>query len=157
MPVRDEADERLEPGRGRQPRVSVEREVGLSRSIDGAYAWRSLLATGAIIPNGSDFPVEQVNPLISFHAAIARQDAADWPVGGWFPEQRMTREEALRSMTLWPAMAAFQERELGSLTPGKWADFVILDQDIMRVPAELLLGTQVVATYVGGKAVYERR
>lgn len=123
----------------------------------GAYAWRSLLATGAIIPNGSDFPVEQVNPLISFHAAVARQDGADWPVGGWFPEQRMTREEALRSMTLWPAMAAFQEKELGSLTPGKFADFVILDQDIMRVPAELLLRTQVVATYVGGKAVYERR
>jgi predicted amidohydrolase YtcJ len=123
----------------------------------GAYAWRSLLATGAIIPNGSDFPVEQVNPLISFHAAVARQDATNWPVGGWFPEQRMTREEALRSMTLWPAMAAFQERELGTLTPGKWADFVMLDQDIMRVPAEMILDTQVLATYVGGKAVYERR
>ena len=123
----------------------------------GAYAWRSLLNNGSIIPNGSDFPVEQVNPLISFHSAIARQDAADWPVAGWFPEQRMTREEALRSMTLWPAMAAFQERELGSLTPGKRADFVMLDQDIMRVPVELVLGTRVVATYVGGKAVYERR
>jgi hypothetical protein len=130
--------------------------LGSTRLL-GAYAWRSLLATGAIIPNGSDFPVEQVNPLISFHAAVARQDAAHWPVGGWFPEQRMTREEALRSMTLWPAMAAFQERELGSLTPGKWADFVILDQDIMRVPAELILDTRVIATYVGGKAVHERK
>jgi predicted amidohydrolase YtcJ len=123
----------------------------------GAYAWRALLNTGVVIPNGSDFPVEQVNPLISFHSAVSRQDAHDWPPGGWYPEQRMTREEALRAMTIWPAYAAFEERVLGSLTPGKYADFVLLDQDIMRVPAELILKTQVVATYVGGKPVYERK
>ncbi|MGQ0643242.1 MAG: amidohydrolase [Gemmatimonadaceae bacterium] len=122
----------------------------------GAYAWRSLLNTGVIIPNGSDFPVEHVNPLISFHAAVARQDANDWPAGGWLPEQRMTREEALKSMTLWPAYAAFMEKEVGSLEPGKLADFVILDQDIMRVPNELILRTRVIATYLGGKPVYER-
>lgn len=123
----------------------------------GAYAWRSLLNTGVIIPNGSDFPVEFVNPLISFHAAIARQDANDFPVGGWFPDQRMTREEALKSMTLWPAYSAFQEKELGSLSVGKRADFVLLDQDIMRVAPELVLKTQVVSTWVDGKLVYERR
>jgi predicted amidohydrolase YtcJ len=123
----------------------------------GAYAWRALLNTGTIIPNGSDAPVEQVNPLISFHAALARQDAQNWPSGGWYPEQRMTRDEALRSMTIWPAYAAFQERVLGSLTPGKYADFVVLDQDIMQVPAELILKTSVVATYVGGRPVYEHR
>jgi predicted amidohydrolase YtcJ len=123
----------------------------------GAYAWRSLLNTGVIIPNGSDFPVEYVNPLISFHAAIARQDANDFPVGGWYPDQRMTREEALRSMTLWPAYSAFQENELGSLSVGKHADFVVLDQDIMRVAPELVLKTEVLSTWVGGKAVYERR
>jgi hypothetical protein len=78
--------------------------------------------------------VELVNPLISFNASVARQDARNWPAGGWFPEQRMTRDEALKSMTLWPAYAAFQEHELGSLAPGKYADFVVLDQDIMRVP-----------------------
>ncbi|MGH7710802.1 MAG: amidohydrolase [Gemmatimonadaceae bacterium] len=122
----------------------------------GAYAWRSLLNTGVIIPNGSDFPVESVNPLISFHAAVARQDANDWPAGGWLPEQRMTREEALRSMTVWPAYAAFMEKEVGSLEPGKLADFVLLDQDIMRVPNELILRTRVIATYLAGKAVYER-
>lgn len=122
----------------------------------GAYAWRSLLNAGVIIPNGSDFPVERVNPLISFHAAVARQDANDWPEGGWFPEQRMTRDEALKSMTLWPAHAAFMEKEVGSLEPGKLADFVILDQDIMRVPNELILRTRVVATYLGGRPVYER-
>ncbi len=122
----------------------------------GAYAWRSLLNTGVIIPNGSDFPVEYVNPLISFHAAIARQDANDYPVGGWYPDQRMTREEALKSMTLWPAVSAFQEQELGSLSAGKHADFVVLDQDIMRVAPELVLKTEVLSTWVGGKAVYER-
>jgi predicted amidohydrolase YtcJ len=122
----------------------------------GAYAWRSLLNSGVIIPNGSDFPVELVNPLISFHASVARQDANDWPEGGWHPEQRMTRDEALKSMTLWPAYAAFMEKDVGSLEPGKLADFVILDQDIMRVPNELILRTRVVATYLAGRAVYER-
>lgn len=131
----------------------IGKRLGPTRVL-GAYAWRSLINSGVVIPNGSDFPVEEVNPLISFHASIARQDANDWPAGGWFPEQRMTREEALRSMTLWPAYAAFQEKDMGSLTPGKFADFVILDQDIMRVPAELVLKTKVISTYVGGKEVY---
>jgi len=130
--------------------------LGSTRLL-GAYAWRSLLDNGSVIPNGSDFPVEEVNPLISFHAAFSRQDARNWPPSGWHPEQRMTREEALRSITLWPAYAAFQEQVMGSLTPGKLADFVVLDQDIVRVAPELVLKTQVLATYVGGKAVYERR
>jgi len=130
--------------------------LGSTRLL-GAYAWRSLLNNGSIIPNGSDFPVEQVNPLISFHAAFSRQDARDWPPNGWYPEQKMTRDEALRSITLWPAYAAFQENVMGSLTPGKLADFVVLDQDIMRVAPEQVLRTQVLATYVGGKAVYERK
>ena len=123
----------------------------------GAYAWRSLLDTGMPVPNGSDFPVEAVNPLLSFHAAFTRQDASNFPVGGWFPAQRMTREEALESMTIWPAYAAFQEDVLGSLTPGKYADFVVLDQDIMRVAPESVLATKVLATYVGGKAVYRAK
>jgi hypothetical protein len=130
--------------------------LGVHR-LPGAYAWRALLNTGVVIPNGSDFPVEYVNPLISFHAAISRQDANDWPPGGWYPEEAMTREEALKSMTIWPAYAAFQEAELGSLTPGKWADFVVLDQDIMRVPASLVLKTRVLSTWVGGKMVYEAK
>lgn len=125
--------------------------------LRGAYAWRSLLDAGVVIPNGSDAPVEHINPLISFKAAVSRQDAQGWPAGGWYPEQRMTREEALRSMTLWPAYAAFQEQDLGSLTPGKRADFVVLDQDILRVPDALLPRTQVLSTWVGGVRVYERR
>jgi predicted amidohydrolase YtcJ len=122
----------------------------------GAYAWRALLETGVIIPNGSDFPVEQVNPLISFHASVSRQDEHNWPTGGWFAEQRMTRDEALKSMTLWPAIAAFQETEHGSLAPGKLADFVVLDQDIMSVAPERILATRVIATYLAGRPVYER-
>ncbi len=130
--------------------------LGPSRVI-GAYAWRSLLNTGVIVPNGSDFPVERVNPLYSFHSAITRQDEHDYPAGGWHPEQVMTRQEALESMTIWPAEAAFQESVMGSLTPGKYADFVVLDQDIMRVAPEQVLATRVLATYIGGRAVYEAK
>lgn len=125
--------------------------------LRGAYAWHSLIESGVIIPNGSDFPVEHVNPLISFKASVSRQDARGWPAGGWYPEQRMARDEALKSMSLWAAYAAFQEKELGSLAAGKWADFVVLDQDIMRVPEAVLLDTRVLSTWVGGRAVYERK
>lgn len=121
----------------------------------GAYAWRSLLSTGVPIPNGSDFPVEEVNPLLSFHAAVSRQDANDWPPGGWQPQERMTREEALKAMTLWPAYASFQEAVAGSISAGKYADFVVLDRDLMTVDVRDVLGTRVVATYIGGKPVYE--
>jgi predicted amidohydrolase YtcJ len=130
--------------------------LGPGREL-GAYAWRSLLNTGVIIPNGSDFPVEGVNPLRSFHAAISRQDERGWPPGGWHPEQRMTREEALKSMTIWPAFASFMEKDAGSLAAGKYADFVILDRDIMTVAPDEILGTSVVSTWVAGKAVYTRR
>ena len=129
--------------------------LGAGRLL-GAYAWRSLLETGIVIPNGSDFPVEAVNPLLSFHSAVARQDAENWPAGGWLAEQKMTRDEALKSMTIWPAFSAFQESTMGSLTAGKLADFVVLDRDIMTVADRDILGTSVIATYIGGKAVYER-
>jgi hypothetical protein len=128
--------------------------IGPTREL-GAYAWRSLLDSGVIIPNGSDLPVELSNPLISFHAAISRQDANDWPAGGWHPEQRMTRDEALKSMTIWPAFAAFMEHEVGSLSVGKRADFVVLDQDLMRVAPEQVLRTRVRSTWLGGEPVYQ--
>jgi predicted amidohydrolase YtcJ len=124
--------------------------------LGGAYAWRSLLNTGVVIPNGSDFPVEAVNPLISFHSFFTRQDADNFPPGGWMPEQRTTRQEALLSITLWPAYAAFMENESGSLTIGKYADFVVLDRDIMTVAPEEVLGTRVLITVLAGKAVYRR-
>jgi predicted amidohydrolase YtcJ len=133
----------------------VPRRVGYERSL-GAYAWRSLLNTGVIIPNGSDFPVERVNPLYSFHASVGRTDDNDWPPGGWLPAEKMSRDEALKSLTIWPAVAAFQEQLMGSISAGKYADFVILDQDIMRIPEDQILKTNVIATYLGGKAVYQR-
>jgi len=134
----------------------AETRVGPQR-IRGAYAWRSLLNTGVVIPSGTDFPVEEVNPLLTFHAAVTRQDPTNWPVGGWYPEQKMTRQEALQSMTIWPAYAGFQESMLGSLTPGKYADFVVLDRDIMRIPDTEILATRVVSTWIGGKRVYEAK
>jgi predicted amidohydrolase YtcJ len=134
----------------------AEVRVGSDR-IKGAYAWRSLLNTGVVIPNGSDFPVEEVNPLISFHSAVSRQDATNWPEGGWYPAQVMTRDEALKAMTIWPAYAGFQEKIMGSISPGKYADFVILDRDIMTVPMTDILKTGVISTWMGGRAVYERR
>jgi predicted amidohydrolase YtcJ len=124
--------------------------------VRGAYAWHSLRETGVIIPNGSDAPVESINPLVSFHAFVTRQDADNQPAGGWFPAQRLTREEALLGMTLWPAYASFMENEVGSLAVGKYADFVILDQDIMTVPVEKILATKVVKTVLGGKTVFEQ-
>ena len=134
----------------------AEARLGPDR-IRGAYAWRSLLNTGVVIPNGTDFPVQEVNPVLTFHAAVTRQDPANSPVGGWYPNQKMTREEALQSMTIWPAYAGFQESVLGSLTPGKYADFVVLDRDIMRVPDTEILSTRVISTWIGGKRVYEAK
>ncbi|WP_456425991.1 amidohydrolase [Rhodocaloribacter sp.] len=122
--------------------------------VRGAYAWRTFLDQGAALAFGSDFPVERVNPLLGFYAAVTRQDAEGWPEGGWYPEQRLTREETLRAFTRDAAYAAFQEASLGSLEPGKLADFVILSRDIMTVPAPEILETEVVATYLGGKKVY---
>ena len=95
-----------------------------------------------------------MNPLISFGAFVTRQDANGLPDGGWFPEQRLDREEALKSITIWPAYAAFMENDVGSISPGKLADFVVLDRDIMTVPAYDILGTQVRRTVVGGRTVY---
>jgi predicted amidohydrolase YtcJ len=129
--------------------------IGPTRVL-GSYAWRSLLNSGVIIANGSDLPVERTNPLISFMASVSRQDARGWPAGGWHPEQRMTREEALKSMTIWAAYSGFMEKDVGSLAPGKLADFVVLDQDIMRVPPELILNTNVIATYLSGRAVFQK-
>ncbi|KAI9059098.1 hypothetical protein FKP32DRAFT_1614248 [Trametes sanguinea] len=125
--------------------------------VKGLYAFRSIIDHGARITLGSDFPVEDMNPLAGFYAAITRvspDGTSPHGPGGWFPEQRMTREEALKGMTLDPAYASFTEDILGSITPGKLADFVVLSQDIMTVPANNVLSTRVIATVMDGKPVY---
>lgn len=132
----------------------AEDRLGKGR-IQGAYAWRTLLDSGVRLALGSDFPVERVDPLLGFHAAVTRQDGSHWPEGGWYPDQVLGRDEALRGFTLDAAWAAFQERSLGSLSPGKWADFVVLSADLMSVPSPDLLETRVVSTWLAGMAVYQ--
>jgi predicted amidohydrolase YtcJ len=131
----------------------AEARIGPER-VKGAYAWRRFLALGVPIASGSDFPVEDPNPLWGFYAAITRQDHHGQPPGGWFPEQRMTRQEALESWTIRGAYAAFEEKDKGSLTPGKVADFVILSRDIMSVPPAEILKTRVLMTVVAGRIVH---
>jgi predicted amidohydrolase YtcJ len=134
----------------------AEQRVGPQRIL-GAYAWRRFLDAGVRIANGSDFPVESADPLWGFHASVTRQDHAGSPSGGWMPAQKLTREQALLSWTLWGAYAAFEEKDKGSLEPGKLADFVMLSRDIMKVPASEILQTRVQMTVLGGKVVHEAR
>ena len=130
--------------------------LGEARVAEGAYVWRKLIASGAALAHGSDFPVERPDPLLGFYAAITRQDPDGQPPGGWAPDQRLTRTEALRAMTLGAAFAAHAERDLGSIEPGKLADFVVLSRDIMQVDPRDVLSTTIVRTVVGGRTVYER-
>jgi predicted amidohydrolase YtcJ len=126
----------------------AETRLGPQR-IRGAYAWQTFLRLGVHVPNGSDFPVEKPNPIPGFYAAVVR--------GDWYPDQRMSREEALRSWTIEGAYAAFQENRKGSLEPGKMADFVTLSNDIMTIPAAEIPKTRVTMTVVGGKVVWSDR
>lgn len=134
--------------------VFVLQRLGHRRAAQGAYVWQSLMRSGAIVTNGTDAPVEDLNPIGSFYASVTRR----LPDGReFFPEQKMTREQALRSYTTLAAYAAFEEDLKGTLTPGKLADVVVLSQDILTVPEDQILTARVVWTIVGGKVVHERR
>jgi len=124
--------------------------------IQGAYAWRKLLETGARIANGSDFPVEHPNPFYGLHASVTRQDQRNEPPGGWYAEENMSLVEALASFTIDAAYAGHQEGELGSLEPGKKADFIILDRDIFVVSPTELWQTQVYETWVNGVKITDK-
>lgn len=132
----------------------AEDRVGPDR-IRGGYAWRRLLDSGAVIASGSDFPVELPNPFHGLYAAVTRQDRSGMPDGGWYPDQALSRVEALHSFTLGAAYAAHQEDRLGSLERGKWADFIVVDRDYFEIPASEIDDIQVMQTWVGGKLVYE--
>ena len=132
----------------------VEDRVGPARAR-GAYAWRDFLNAGLVIPCGSDFPVESVNPLLGIYAAVTRQDTAGRPEGGWHPEQRMTIEEAVKGFTIWAAYAAFRENLLGSIEAGKLADFTVLDLDILASDPKDIPSAKVIYTIVGGQLAYK--
>ena len=120
-----------------------------------AYAFKDLLKQNGWVPLGTDFPVEDISPLRTFYAAVVRKDSKGFPAGGFQKENALTREEALKGMTIWAARASFEEHQKGSLEPGKVADFVITDQDLMKVPEEKILGTKIIATYIYGKALHQ--
>ncbi len=127
--------------------------LGEKRAEEGAYVWQKLLKSGAVVGNGTDTPVEDVNPIPNFYAAVTRKPKTG---PAFFPDQRMTREQALRSYTLSNAYAAFEEKLKGSLEPGKLADVTVLSRDILTIPDEEILSTEVVYTIVGGSVAYER-
>lgn len=118
------------------------------------YIYADLLQACGTLPLGTDFPVEQIDPLRTYRAAVFRQDSSGYPAGGYFPEQALTPEQALRGMTHWPAYASFEEQQKGRLLPGYYADFVVYDRDITELPLEALNGMRPEATYLAGQKVY---
>lgn len=131
----------------------VEDRLGAER-VTHAYVWRSLLDSGARLALGSDFPVEQVNPMLGIHAAVTRQDTEGWPPGGWYPQEKLSREEAVRGFTLDAAYSGFMEKSVGSLESGKRADFIVLDQNIFEIEASKIATIRVLQTWLDGELVY---
>ncbi len=131
----------------------VPKRIGEKRSREGAYVWRNLIHSGAVVTNGTDTPVEDIDPIANFYAAVTRR-MADGSL--FYPEQKMTREEALKSYTVNNAYAAFEENLKGSLAPGKLADITVLSRDILTVPDDSIPGTRVVYTVIGGQIKYQR-
>ncbi len=131
----------------------AEARIGPER-LKGAYAWRAFLDQGTVIAGGSDFPVESDNPFFGLHAAVTRTDHANQPPGGWHPEQAMTLLEAFRAFTLDAAYAEHQEQSLGSLEPGKWADFIVIDHDLFKIPPADIWKIRVLETWLAGERVY---
>lgn len=125
-----------------------------SERIEGAYAFKTLLEKSGVLPLGTDFPVEQVSPFLTFYAAVTRQDIAGYPQGGFMESEKLSPVEALKGMTLWPAYSNFEEEEKGSLESGKWADFVILSNDILKASSDELLNIQAEKTFVAGVQVH---
>jgi predicted amidohydrolase YtcJ len=127
--------------------------LGAARAQEGAYVWQKLMKTGAIVANGTDAPVEDVDPIASYYATVSRK-LKDGKV--FYPDQRMTRMEALKSYTINGAYAAFEDENRGSLKPGKYADITVLSKDILKVPEDEIPTAKVTYTIVGGKVLYKK-
>ncbi|MDM8010393.1 MAG: amidohydrolase [Parasphingorhabdus sp.] len=146
----------VQPVHQTSDRLMAEARLGPDR-LAGAYAWKSLLDSGAILAFGTDVPVESSSPFPGLAAAITREDASGQPFGGWMPEQRLAREQAWQAYTNGAAYAAFAEDRLGSLEPGKRADFIIIDQDLLLATPAQIRATQILQTWVQGKPVFVRK
>jgi predicted amidohydrolase YtcJ len=145
----------MQPTHQTSDRLMAEQRLGPER-LKGAYAWQSVLKSGARLAFGTDFPVESPNPFPGLAAAVSRQDINRQPPGGWIPSERLTLEQALSAYTRGAAYAGFAENKIGALEPGKYADFIIVDRDPTSVDPQALARTQVLETWVGGKKVWER-
>jgi predicted amidohydrolase YtcJ len=128
--------------------------LGINR-LAGAYAWNSFIRSGVVVPGGSDAPVERGEPMIEFYAAVARKDMKGFSGVGWHPEEAVTREQALKMFTIWPAYVAFEENLRGTIEVGKLADLTVLSADIMKIPEMEILKTRCLMTVIGGEIVYE--
>jgi hypothetical protein len=133
----------------------AETRIGPER-IKYAYAWRKVIKAGMVIPGGSDAPIELINPYHGLYASVTRMDREAKPLGGWYPEEKMTRAEALKSFTIWPAYGQFEEKIKGSLKAGKLADFVVIDRDYMKCPESEIKDINALMTVVGGEVVYKK-
>jgi predicted amidohydrolase YtcJ len=129
--------------------------LGMDR-LAGAYPWQIFRKSGCIIAGGSDAPVERGEPMIEFYAAVARKSTKGESGEGWHPEQAVSREQALKMFTIWPAYAVFEENEKGSIEVGKLADVTVFSNDIMKIPESEILKTRAVMTVIGGEVVYQR-
>ncbi|HVH37954.1 MAG TPA: amidohydrolase family protein [Sphingomicrobium sp.] len=145
----------MQPTHQTSDRLMAEARLGPNR-LAGAYAWHSVLKSGARLAFGSDFPVESPNPFPGLAAAVSRQDMERQPAGGWLPAERVSFAQALSGFTRDAAYAGFAEDRIGSLEPGKWADFILVDRDPTKVDAQALARTQVLETWVAGKKVWAR-
>jgi hypothetical protein len=144
----------MQPSHATSDMYWADERLGEAR-LAGAYAWRSLLGSGATLAFGSDFPVEQVNPILGIYAAVTRRDLDGWPAEGWQPQERLSRVEAFRAYTLDAARAAFMEDAVGSLEPGKRADFIVLDRDPLAVPEAEIPTVRVLQTWLDAVRVFD--
>ena len=144
----------MQPTHATSDKNMAEARIGKAR-LKGAYAWQTFLKQGSRVVSGSDFPVELANPFYGLHAAVTRQDRDNMPEQGWLSHESLTLAQALKSFTLDAAYGAHQETVLGTLEPGKWADFILVDRDVFAIAEQDLWRTKVLETWIAGRQQYK--